>query len=189
MKNRRDWLCWSPLPVSAAAQAVAAMADYTGWKEILPSQTTMLGITTFAVLPVLAAGVFISWLLSFCFGFTVQDHKVLLMNSVKAKMLYYGTLIGLISIFSLLGGMMTWSSDFPWGYISLSCLLVLPLALAFTYEYRGCRKLLPGTSEGHIAAYLVVASVLAVAAVILLAIVSLLILHFVVKYQVMIRSN
>ncbi len=173
MKNRREWLYWSPLLVSVAAQVVAAAADNTAWKEILPSQMVMLGVTSSAILPVLVANVFISWLLSFCFGFAVQAHKGLLWNSLKAKILYYGTLIGLIGIFSVLGGMITWRSDFPWGYISFFCLLVLPLALAFTYEYQGCRKLLPGTSKGRIIAYLVVASVLAVTSVILLAVVIL----------------
>ena len=69
---------------------------------------------------------------------------------------------------------MTWRSDFPWGIISFSVMLVLPPALVFIYEYRGSKKLLPGTSKGDIIGHIVLAAILAVAIVALLIIVILL---------------
>lgn len=121
MKKRNELLFWSPLIACAVAQLVAAAVDYSAWRGIMPDQIRMFGLTSCIVLPFLVVWVLTGWLLALGFKFEPHARKELLWSSIRAKILYFGLLVGLIGIFSLLGGMMTWRTDFPWGIISLFC--------------------------------------------------------------------
>lgn len=173
MKGKK-WMYWSVPVICALVQIVAALVDYDAWLEILPNQTLILCVVSCIVLPFLVVSFFVGWLLIIGCKFEQQARRNLLWSSIKAKTLFYGTVIGLFSFFSVLGGMITWNTDFYWGVISLSIILVAPPALSFNYEYQEFRKQLPDISKSRITACLVTTFAMSVLIVIMLAVVIML---------------
>lgn len=174
----RKWRYWVIPVIGAAVQIAAALADYDAWLGILPNQTLILWVVSCIVLPFLIVSFFAGWLLIIGLKFQQQARGKLLLTSIQAKILFYVTAIGLFAIFSVLGGMITWNTDFYWGIISFSIILAVPPALSVTYEYREFRKLLPDVPKSRIAAYIAATFALSVLLVVMLAVVVVPILFF-----------
>jgi hypothetical protein len=169
----KKWMYWFIPVISAAVQIVAALVDYDSWIKTLPDQTLIIAVASCIVLPFLVVSFFAGWLLMIGLKFEQQARVKLLLSSIKAKILFYGTAIGLFAIFSVLGGMITWNTDFYWGIISFSIILAVPPALSVTYEYQEFRKLLPDVPKSRIAAYIAATFAMTVLLVVMLAIVIL----------------
>ena len=189
MRNWKGCLYWSLPVMCVVTQLVAATIDYATWNEYLASQILVIGIACCAVLPSLCAGILTSWLFALGLKFDKKTQIKLVWNSIKAKLVHFGALIGWIGLVSALGPILPPSRDFSVGIISLICLVMLPPVLALSYEYQGCKTLLPEVSRKSIVTYIAASSAVALFLGIILVLVILLALFLDVFVMAIIQNT
>ena len=189
MRNWKGCLYWFLPVMCAVSQLVAATIDYATWNEYLASQILVIGIACCVVLPSLCAGILTSWLLALGLKFDKQIQTKLVWNSIKAKLVHFGALIGWIGLASAIGPILPPSEDYLAGTISLVCLVMLPPVLALTYEYQGCKTLLPEASRKSIVTYIAASSAVALFLGIILVLVILLALFLDVCVMAIIQNT
>ena len=189
MRNWKGCLYWSLPVMCVVTQLVAATIDYATWNEYLASQILVIGIACCAVLPFLCAGILTSWLFAVGLKFDKRMQISLVWNSIKAKLVHFGALIGWIGIVSALGPILPPSEDYSAGIISLACLVMLPPVLALTYEYQGCKTLLSEAPRKSIVAYIAASSAVALFLGIILVLVILLALFLDIFVRAIIQNT